>query len=98
MEAYRTGIAVAMPDLAKDSRFPKFTPRALSAGLAAVFTFPLHDGRHRLGALDLYSDTTVALDEPTLAAAQTLADVASAYLLNAQAREDLQNVARPISR
>ena len=93
VEAYQTGMAVAMPDLAKESRFPKFTARALSAGLAAVFTFPLHDGNHRLGALDLYGDTSGSLDGPTLAAAQTLADVASAYLLNAQARENLQNVA-----
>ena len=93
VEAYRTGIAVAMPDLATDSRFPQFTPRALSAGLGAVFTFPLHDGDHRLGALDLYRNTSGSLDGPTLAAAQTLADVASAYLLNAQARADLQHLA-----
>ena len=93
VEAYRTGIAVAMPDLSKERRFPKFTPRALSAGLAAVFTFPLHDGNRQLGALDLYSDTIGALDTLTLAAAQTLADIASAYLLNAQARTDLQHAA-----
>jgi len=93
VEAYRTGIAVAMPDIREDSRFPNFTPRALSAGLAAVFTFPLLHGDSRLGALDLYSETIGALDTPTLAAAQTLADVASAYLLNAQARNDLQDAA-----
>ena len=93
VEAYRTGIAVAVPDLRNDTRFPKFTPRALSAGLAAVFTFPLHDGDRRLGALDLYSATSGALDEHTLATAQTLADVTSSYLLNAQTRRDLQNAA-----
>jgi diguanylate cyclase (GGDEF)-like protein len=93
VEAYRTGTAVAMPDLRDDDRFPNFTPRALSAGLAAVFTFPLRRSDSRLGALDLYSDTVGALDADTLAAAQTLADVASAYLLNAQARTDLQDAA-----
>ena len=60
----------------------------MAAGLAAVFTFPLRHGEGRLGALDLYRDTPGLLDERDLAAAQTLADVASAYLINAQSRED----------
>jgi len=89
VEAYRTGIAVAVPDLRADRRFPKFAPRAVSAGLAAVFTFPLNDGDRQLGALDLYSDTIGPLDPPTLSVAQTLADVAAAYLINAQARTNL---------
>jgi len=93
VETYRTGIPVAMPDLQKDNRFPRFTPRALAAGLVAVFTFPLRDGNRRLGALDLYCTTTGSLDEHNLSTAQTLADVTSAYLLNAQARKDLQDAA-----
>ena len=93
VEAYRTGVAVEMPDLQHDDRFPRFTPRAFSAGLAAVFAFPLHHASSELGALDLYSDTTGAMDATTYSAAQTLADVAAAYLLNAQARTDLQDAA-----
>ena len=93
VEACRTGIAVEMPDLSSDVRFPEFTPRALSIGLAAVFTFPLRHGVSQLGALDLYSDTAGALDAASLSAARTLADVAAAYLLNAQARTDLQDAA-----
>jgi diguanylate cyclase (GGDEF)-like protein len=93
VEAYRSGKAVEMPDLRSDDRFPKFTPRALSVGLAAVFTFPLRHGSSQLGALDLYSDTAGALDAPSFSAAQTLADVVVAYLLNAQARRDLQDAA-----
>jgi diguanylate cyclase (GGDEF)-like protein len=89
--AYRTGEAVAVPDLRDDDRFPNFTTRALEAGLGAVFTFPLHDGMARLGALDLYRDTPGMLNANAMDAAQTLADVASAYLLNAQARVDLRD-------
>src|ERR1700733_13597486 len=55
--AYQTGDAVAIPDLRSDDRFALFAPRALGAGLAAVFTFPLRKGEQRLGALDLYRDT-----------------------------------------
>jgi diguanylate cyclase (GGDEF)-like protein len=86
--AYQTGEAVSMPDLRADDRFPRFTKAALDAGLAAVFTFPLSDGDGRLGALDLYRDTPGVLGAHDMDAAQTLADVAAAYLLNAQARDE----------
>ena len=87
--SYRTGKAVAIADLREEQRFPLFAPRALEAGLSAVFTFPLCKGDKRLGALDLYRDTPGPLSDEAMTVAQTLADVASAYLLNAQARADL---------
>jgi diguanylate cyclase (GGDEF)-like protein len=86
--AYESGQAVAVPDLATDDRFPRFGPPAVARGLAAVFTFPLCHGAERLGALDLYRDAPGTLDPRDLAAAQTLADVVVAYLLNADAREE----------
>jgi diguanylate cyclase (GGDEF)-like protein len=88
--AYETGAAVAVPDLRVDTRFPVFASRARVAGLVAVFTFPLRQGNHQLGALDLYRTTAGPLDAGAMAAAQTLADVTAAYLLNAQARVDLK--------
>jgi diguanylate cyclase (GGDEF)-like protein/PAS domain S-box-containing protein len=88
--AYQTGTAVAVPNLLEEDRFPQFGPRAFAEGLAAVFTFPLRNGGAQMGALDLYRDTPGSLDAGTMEAAQTLADVAAAYLLNAQARVDLQ--------
>src|SRR6478672_8180406 len=88
LTAYDTGEAVAVPDLIVDDQFPRFTPPAMEAGLAAVFTFPLRHGDGRLGALDLYRTTPGPLDGEDMAAAQTLADVTAAYLLNAQAREE----------
>ncbi|MGA2008483.1 MAG: EAL domain-containing protein [Solirubrobacteraceae bacterium] len=91
--AYNDGEAISIPDLQADLRFPAFGPRALATGLAAVFTFPLNHEDLRLGALDLYSDSPGEMSAECMAAAQTLADVATAYLLNAQAREDLQDSA-----
>lgn len=88
LATYETGEAVAVPDLATDERFPRFGPAAIAAGLAAVFTFPLLHNNTPLGALDLYRTTPGPLDAQDLAAAQTLADVATAYLLNAQARAE----------
>ena len=89
--AYHTGEAVAIPDLRQDPQFPNFARRALDAGLVAVFTFPLRHGDAQLGALDLYRGSPGPLDTATMDAAQTLADVAAAYLLNAKARADLRD-------
>jgi diguanylate cyclase (GGDEF)-like protein len=91
LEAYYTGIAVSVPDLNKEDRFPKFAPRAMQAGLTAVFTFPLVHGDTPLGALDLYRDTAGGLSPGSMRAARTLAAVAASYLINAQARSDLQD-------
>ena len=96
LAAYHTGEAVAVADLRADKRFASFSPQALQAGLAAVFTFPLRHGSARLGALDLYRDTPGALSRRSMNRAQTLADVAAAYLLNAEARADLRT--RPTAR
>jgi len=90
LAAYESGQAVSIPDLRLEARFPKFVPRAVQAGLAAVFAFPLHHGERQLGALDLYRDTPGSLTEDSMSAAQTLADVATAYLVNAQGRADLE--------
>jgi diguanylate cyclase (GGDEF)-like protein len=88
LEAYQFGLPVTIDDLSVDTRFPRFSPRGLTEGMAAVFTFPLTLDDERLGALDLYRDTPGALSDEDLQAAQVLADVASAYLFNAQARID----------
>ena len=88
--AYQTGEAVAVQDLNDESSFPNFASRALIAGLVAVFTFPLRHGDALLGALDLYRDTPGPLTPESLSTAQTLADVAAAYLINARARSELE--------
>jgi diguanylate cyclase (GGDEF)-like protein len=91
LAAYNSGEAISVPDLRHEKRFPAFSPSALEAGLVAVFTFPLRHGHVQLGALDLYRDAPGPLSAGAMSAAQTLADVAAAYLINAQARADLQD-------
>ena len=65
--------------------------RALEMGGAAVFAFPLQYDDDQLGTLELFRNTPGALDTATMDAAQTLADVAAAYILNAQARAALRD-------
>jgi diguanylate cyclase (GGDEF)-like protein len=90
--AYESGEAVQSADLRLEKRFPRFTKAALARGLAASFTFPLRHNDGRLGALDLYRDTAGPLSDSDMVAAQTLADVTAAYILNAQAREEARTV------
>ena len=85
--AYETGAPVEVADLSVDTQFPEFGPAALAAGMRAVFTFPLRHRDAQLGALDLYRDAPGRLSTRDMAAAQTLANVTSAYLINAQSRQ-----------
>lgn len=91
LAAFDSGAAVAVPDLRSGgAAFPTFARAAVDAGLRAVFTFPLRHGDHRIGALDLYRSTVGPLDEHDSEVAQTLADVATAYLLNGRLRDEVQ--------
>jgi diguanylate cyclase (GGDEF)-like protein len=90
LAAYRTGEAVLVPDLEIENRFATFGRRAFEMGLRGVFTFPLRQTGGCLGALDLYRDVPGPLSCDEAVAAQRLADVTAAYLVNAQARSDLQ--------
>jgi diguanylate cyclase (GGDEF)-like protein len=91
VEAFRSNKAVAITDLSVDETFPRFSPRAHAGGLAAVFTFPMRLQGRRLGAVDLYRDSPGPLSNHDMQAAQVLADVAAAYLFNAQTRSELSH-------
>ncbi|WP_150306447.1 putative bifunctional diguanylate cyclase/phosphodiesterase [Planctomonas psychrotolerans] len=91
--AYESGEAVVSSDIGTDSRFEDFAAKAAEVGMAAVFAFPLRHDAGNLGALDLFRDEAGPLDAWAMAAAQTLADVTSAYLVNAQARDESRHTA-----
>lgn len=90
LNAYRTGQATVIRDLNKDTKFPRFSRGAVAEGMGAVYSFPLRGGEKCLGALELYATQPVDLSPEELSVAQTLADVAAAYLFNAEARADAE--------
>ncbi|MGV8973226.1 MAG: GAF domain-containing protein [Rhodoglobus sp.] len=55
LTALRTGQTVLMDDLAEDSRFEHYRPRALALGVRSSFSLPLDGGDHTVGSLNLYS-------------------------------------------
>lgn len=86
LETYRSEKPVLISDLGADRRFPRFSPRAREAGLAAVFAFPMAVNDNRLGALDVWCQTPGELAPEDVSAVQLLADVAASYVNNARVR------------
>jgi GAF domain-containing protein len=84
LSAYRTGDPVLVSDLEQDQQFPRFSPRALQVGMRSVQSFPLRADDQCLGALNMWSSTVAPFDEEAVAAGRLLADVATAYIVNAR--------------
>ena len=82
--AREKGAPVIVADVGTISRFPSFVQTARSCGLNAMFAFPLQTRHEVIGVLDLYRDQPGTLPGEDLAAAQTLADVATAVIVNAR--------------
>lgn len=83
--AFRTGRVVLVPDLtACRDRWPQYCDAAARAGIAAVASLPMQlNGGPVVGALNLYADRPRDWPEEDVAAATVLADMATAYLINA---------------
>jgi hypothetical protein len=86
VDAAAGGTPVLVPDLADASdvateRWPTFMESAASAGVKAVFAFPLRVGAISVGVIDLYRDTPGDLGAAELPAALMAADAAALALL-----------------
>jgi GAF domain-containing protein len=87
VDAYHQDQVVLEPDLAAPevARWLAFTTPALTAGVRAVFGFPLRVGAIRLGALNLYRDRPGSLTSDQHADALVMANVAAEAVLIMQA-------------
>ena len=83
VDAWTSRLPVLEPDLARVSggRWMAFAPAANAAGAAAVFSLPLHVGRTRLGAVDVYRKTRGGLSDADLRDALSLSDALTQALL-----------------
>jgi hypothetical protein len=88
VDAYRHNRPVLEPDLANPStsRWIVFAAAAVEIGVQAIFSFPVHMGSVRLGALNLYCDRPGPLGDEQHADAMVMADVAAETLLLMQAQ------------
>ena len=82
--AYQIGRPVVTADLATDDRFPTFGPRAIDAGMRAVYSFPMQLQDTSIGALNLYAPEAGELSDEALEIGRTYADVATIYVVHAR--------------
>ena len=79
-----------------DPRFPRFSEAAREEGVLAVFTIPMLVGGTSIGALDLYRESPTPLADAEMAAAQVLANVASAYIVNSRNLEQSRTLVQQL--
>lgn len=78
VDAFELGRPVLVPDLNSDGvRWPGFSAEAVTAGIAAVFAFPLQLGGVRLGVLEMHRGVAGSLTPAQLVDALLLADAAT---------------------
>jgi GAF domain-containing protein len=87
LKAFRSGEMVLATDLGTDERFPRFGPLAVEAGMAAVYSFPMHIGGDVIGALNLYRHDAGGFTDDQIEVGRMFADVATSYLRNAHDSE-----------
>ncbi|WP_432549519.1 putative bifunctional diguanylate cyclase/phosphodiesterase [Kineococcus esterisolvens] len=89
-DAVATATPVHVADLSQESRWTRFTPAALAAGVHAVTAMPMMARGQVWGVVDLYSREPLRLNEEDLNAARLMAQVATNYVLHARDRETRQ--------
>ncbi len=89
LDAIRSGSARFVDSLARDERWPKFSPRAVDEGMVSLYSLPLSVDEETVGALNLYSRSR-PFAYPDLQTAEALASQAAVTLANAQAYHELR--------
>jgi ANTAR domain/GAF domain len=86
LDCYRTGRPVSCPDLSTESdRWPRFVPKALESGFAAVHALPMWLREQTIGGMNLFTTTRGGLDAERLSVGQASTDVATIGLLHERA-------------
>ncbi|HEX4060654.1 MAG TPA: GAF domain-containing protein [Streptosporangiaceae bacterium] len=98
VDAYQQDRVVIEPDLADPAapRWLAFTPRALRAGVRAIFGFPLRVGAVRLGALNMYRNAPGLLSDDQHADALVVAEVTARWVLEMQSGAPSRTLAREL--
>lgn len=92
LRAYRAAEVVIASDLRTDRRFPKFGPKAVEAGMLAVYSFPMRVEETVIGATNLYDRQAGELTAEQIDTGQILAHVATCYLMHARDLEQRELV------
>jgi transcriptional regulator with GAF, ATPase, and Fis domain len=73
LDAYRTGNAFRIRDLAAESRWPSYCPQAVERGARSMVSLPLAAEGQNVGALNLYAAKPDAFDADIMSVAEIVA-------------------------
>jgi GAF domain-containing protein len=96
LQAMREAKPFFIDSMARDTRFPRYTPLAIAAGIRSSMTFPLQVHDETIGALNLYSRAERAFRESDHPLALIFAAQASVGLLNVRTYDDLRKMIRQL--
>jgi GAF domain-containing protein len=93
VDCYATGEPVVNVDLtALDTRWPRFSARAVIHGFLSVHAIPLRLRGRTIGALNMFRTDQGMLDSADVTAAQALADIATIAVIQHQVAVDAQTL------
>jgi transcriptional regulator with GAF, ATPase, and Fis domain len=99
LDCFRTGTRVLAADLGDgEGRWPLFTGEAVAAGFRSAHSLPLRFRSQVIGALNLFRLQPGLLDEPALAGAQAMADIAAISILQERTLRDARVLAEQLQR
>jgi transcriptional regulator with GAF, ATPase, and Fis domain len=73
LDAFRTGTVFRVRDLAEDTRWPSYVPKAVTYGARSMMSLPLAAEGKNIGALNLYSRQPDAFDSEAVSMATIVA-------------------------
>jgi len=99
VDCYRSGEPIVNLKLADhDTRWPRFSPRAIEGGFRSVHALPMRLRGQTIGALNMFRIDEGPMREPDVVAAQALADVATIAILQHRAVRDAQILNEQLTR
>jgi GAF domain-containing protein len=97
-EAFMTGVAVIVNDIATHDEWPVYRAAALDENIHAVMGIPMVGSHQTLGALNIYHASVREWTDDERRAAQVLTDVATSYLLHASRIDEVTQVNEQLQR
>jgi GAF domain-containing protein len=83
LDAAATAATVSVPEIANETRWPRWTPRALEGGALSSLSIGLPIHEKVTGALNIYATKPEAFDDDSVVLGQTFASYAAVALANA---------------
>jgi diguanylate cyclase (GGDEF)-like protein len=96
-DCYDAGRVINLAELSTEGTWPDYQRRAEEVGIRAVTAIPLQARGRRWGVLAVYRSEPLALSVDELAAATTLAHLATSYLVVAEDRDAARRAEQALS-